>query len=324
MTTPEIILITLGGLLAAFAILELALFLKVFYAPKRRVLGEDEYEMIEGEEYVPYHAAMLAWEKENRARERRALTVTSYDGLTLRGFYYEYRAGAPIEIIFNGYRGTAERDLSAAVERCFSLGHSVLIANQRASGISDGHVITFGVRECRDTLPWVELVRETFGADIPIILGGVSMGAATVMMASGLELPDNVVCILADCGYSTAKEIIGKSIREMHLPPRAVYPLIKLSARIFGGFDLEESSPMDAMKRATLPVVFLHGDNDNFVPHTMSEELHSACTSKHKRLVLIKGAAHGLAYPADKEGYVNALREFEAEWSKDCPLMNRT
>ncbi len=323
MTTLEIVLLTLAGLLAAFGILELALFLKVFYAPRRRVLGEDEYETIEGEEYVPYRDAMLAWEKENRARERRAFTVTSYDGLKLHGFYYECRAGAPIEIIFNGYRGTAERDLSAAVERCFSLGHNVLIANQRSSGISDGHVITFGVRECRDTLPWVELVRETFGADTPVILGGVSMGAATVMMASALELPKNVVCILADCGYSTAKEIICKCISEMHLPPRMIYPLVKLSARLFGGFDLEESSPMDAMKKATLPVVFLHGDADNFVPHTMSERLYEACTSKHKKLVLIKGAAHGLAYPADKETYVSALREFEAEWSRDCALMGR-
>jgi dienelactone hydrolase len=153
---------------------------------------------------------------------------------------------------------------------------------------------------------------EKFGKNRPLIIGGVSMGAATVMMASGEELPENVVCVMADCGYSTAREIIKKVVREMKLPENLVYPFIKLGARIYGHFDLEETSPIEAVARSKTPIVFIHGDNDDFVPHSMSVACFEACNAP-KKLVTIEGAGHGLAFPVNGKKYVDSLREFETE-----------
>ena len=145
------------------------------------------------------------------------------------------------------------------------------------------------------------------------MITGISMGAATVMMALGEDLPKNVVCALADCGYTSPKEIIKKVLRDLHLPSAVFYPLIKLGARIFGRFNLEEYSSLEGVRASKIPVIFIHGDDDAFVPCEMSERLHGACASEHKRLVFISGAGHGLAFPKDKEGYCDALREFENE-----------
>ena len=141
------------------------------------------------------------------------------------------------------------------------------------------------------------------------------MGAATVMMAAAEPLPKNVVCALADCGYTSAKEIICKVMRDMKLPDKILYPFARLSAKLFAKFDLEETSPLQAVEKANIPIIFLHGTGDDYVPCAMSERLYERCTSK-KAFVPIKDAAHGLAFPTDKEGYVRAVKEFEKEWKK--------
>ena len=97
-----------------------------------------------------------------------------------------------------------------------------------------------------------------------------------------------------------------------HLPPAVFYPFVRLGAKLFGHFDIDELSPVEAMKKAKVPVFFIHGDADNFVPFSMSEENYEACTAR-KVLVTIKGAGHGLCYPVGIEEYENALREFFAD-----------
>lgn len=292
------------------ALIAFICFYRVFYSPRRKPLGEDQYEIPQGAIYEPHREEMVAWIKQTRSMPREDMEITSFDGLTLRGKYYEYRAGAPVEILFHGYQGNAERDLSGGVERCFSLGRNALVVNQRACGDSDGHVITFGIRERRDCLAWVDHVIARFGKDVKIILTGISMGAATVMMAAGETLPPNVVCILADCGYSSAREIIKKIIREMHLPADLLYPFVKLGAKLYGHFDLEETSPIEAVAKSKTPIIFIHGDTDDFVPCDMSRALYEACASP-KNLTPIQGAGHGLAYPVNKQAYLTALAEFE-------------
>ncbi|MBQ7948709.1 MAG: alpha/beta hydrolase [Clostridia bacterium] len=288
-------------------------FRRVFYSPARTPLKEDEYEIPPGEIYEPYREEMVAWMKETREMPHEKVSVSSFDGLTLRGRYYEYQKGAPVEMLFHGYQGNSERDLCGGVQRCFSLGRNALLIDQRGSGESDGHVISFGINERKDCLKWIEFAIEKFGKDVKIMLGGVSMGAATVLMTAGETLPENVVCALGDCGYSSAKEIIQKIVKEMHLPPKLVYPFIKLGARLFGHFDLDETSPVKAMETCKIPVLLLHGDEDAFVPFEMSQKIYDACTTP-KRLITIKGAGHGLAYPKDKAGYIAALKEFEKEY----------
>ena len=308
-----ILLISVLGVLLLCALTALICYFKVFYSGKRRVLSPDEYEIPEGEIYEVHREQIIEWVKLSRTYPHEDVEITSHDGLRLRGRYYECNKGGIVEILFHGYRGNSERDMSGGIARCFALGRNALIVDHRASGRSEGHTITFGILEKRDALRWVDFAIEHFGRDVRLILTGISMGAATVMMASGETLPENVICTLADCGYSSAKEIISKVIREMKLPEKVLYPFVRLGAWLFGGFRLEEDTPMEAMSRIKIPMIFIHGDNDVFIPCEMSEHLHEACSAPHKKFVKVHGAGHGLAFPTDKEGYVGALREFQEE-----------
>ena len=308
------ILLIVAAICGLILLVSFFCYRKCFYSAPRVPLEEGEYNLPSGPEYEKYHKEMIAWVDAKRSLPQEDLSVTSFDGLTLNAKYYEYAPGAPIEIIFHGYRGTAERDLSGAIERCFSIGRNAVLVEQRAAGTSAGSVITFGINECRDCIVWIDRIIERFGSDVKIILAGVSMGAATVTMASAEKLPTNVKYVIADCGYTCPEDIIKKSVRELGLPPRFLYPFIKLGARIFGHFDLSENSPLKAVKSSRVPIFFIHGDGDDFVPCEMSRILYEACVAP-KKFVTVPGAAHGLAFPADKELYIRSLREFEREIS---------
>lgn len=280
-----------------------------FYEPDRKAVKGDTIDIPEGAIYEPFREKMENWVREARAMPHEDVEIRSFDGLKLQGKFYEYAPGAPVEIMFHGYRGNAERDMSGGVQRCFKVRRSALVVEQRCSRGSGGNTITFGINERRDCLKWVDFAIAYLGADCRIILTGISMGAATVMMAAGEELPPNVVGILADCGYTSAKEIMFHVMRRMKLPPKPCYPFVKLGARLFGCFDLDETSPVEAMRRCTLPVIFFHGEADDFVPCDMSRENYEACTSR-KKLVTIPGAGHGLSYAVEPERYLTELHDF--------------
>ena len=296
-------------ILAAVLIICLYCYKVAFYVPPRKPLPEGFIDFPPGKVYEPFHPQMKAWALENRSRKQEHFCITSFDGLKLWGTYYEYTPGAPMELMFHGYRGNAQRDLPGGVQRCFECGRSAFIVDQRCSGRSQGRTITFGVKERKDCLAWIDFLISHFGPDVKIILTGISMGAATVVMAGGEELPPNVIGILADCGYSSQKEIMLKIAGEMGLPSRLCYPFIRLSARLFGGFDLEETSPLEALKRVKVPVIFFHGEDDGFVPCYMSRAMYDACPGK-KDIYTVPGADHGLAYPVDMDGYVARANAF--------------
>ena len=304
-----IILWILLSLAALCLIISYICFRMAFFVPEKIIIGPDDYPIPDGEIYEPYREQMVAWMKEIRALPYRELTTVSHDGLTLYGKYYEFSPDAPLEIMFHGYRGSAERDLCGGVQRAFSLGHSALIVDQRAAGHSGGNVISFGANESKDCLRWVTKVNEVFGTDTKIILTGISMGASTVLMAAGNELPENVVAVLADCGYTSAEEIIKVVIRQMHLPPNLAYPFVMLGARLFGRFDLRQANATAALANCKVPVIFAHGDADDFVPCHMSKANYDSFAGT-KALVIIPGAGHGLCYLADPEGYLAQLKAF--------------
>ena len=286
-----------------------------FYMPPSK---HTNLEMPDAEIYGAYQKAIEKWVAELRAMPHKEFTVTSFDGLQLYGKFYEYKPGAPIELMLHGYRGSAERDLSGGVQRAFSVGRSVLLVDQRCCGKSEGRTITFGIKEHKDCLTWVDFLCKEFGEDVKIILTGISMGAATVVMAGGNPLPKNVIGILADCGYSSPKAIICKVIRQIGLPIWLCYPFVRLGAWLFGHFDLEADSPANLIRQCKIPIIFYHGEKDNFVPCQMSRELYDACPSK-KKLVTIPDAGHGLSYPVAPERYLETLREFfgeEASWQE--------
>ena len=287
-------------------------FRMAFYAKPRKPLPEDVIEIPDGEIYEGYRESMEKWAREVRAMPRQTFKIKSFDGLTLVGNFYEFAPGAPIELMFHGYRGSGERDLNGGVQRCFKLGRSALIVEQRCSAPSEGKVITFGIREHKDCLSWVDFAVQHFGKDVKLILTGISMGASTVLMAGGCDLPKNVIGILADCGYSSAKEIIQVVIRKMGLPVKLSYPFVRLGARLYGGFDLEQTSPVEMIQKCKVPVIFFHGESDDFVPCDMSRKTFEACPTR-KMLVTIPDAGHGLSYLVGHETYMKAVREFFGE-----------
>ncbi len=299
-----------GGLILFTFAFSFFCFLVTFYQKKRKApCPNAPIEIPPGKIYEPFRPQLEEWGRTVRAMPYESVQVRSYDGLTLCGRYYECKAGAPIELMFHGYRGDALRDLSGGVMRCFALEHNVLIVDQRAAGESEGRVITFGIKEHLDCITWAEFAVQKFGAHTKIILCGVSMGASTVLCAASHPLPPQVVGVLADCGYSDAKSIICHVVKKLHLPPKLVYPFIRLGARLYGGFDTEQTSAVQSMQQCLLPVLFIHGDTDAFVPYEMSEQNYQACVAK-KKLVCITGAGHGLAYMQDPPAYLEALHTF--------------
>ena len=303
-----IALIVLGILALGTAIIAYICYRIAYYNPKKKNRDPSWIDIPFGEIYEPDRDTMTAWVRWTRKLPHEKVEITSRDGLKLRGKYYEYAPGAPIELMFHGYRGNAERDLSGGVARSFALKRSVLMVDQRSCGDSQGNTITFGIREHEDCLAWVDFAVHRF-PDCKLILTGISMGASTVLMAAGKGLPENVLGVLADCGFSSAREIMLSVIRQMKLPPKLSYPFVKLGAILYGGFNPDSYSAMEAMKTVKVPVLFIHGESDDFVPCDMSRKLYEACVSK-KRLVTVPGAGHGLAFPVDENGYLLALEEF--------------
>ena len=303
-TLAVILLIAVLLIVAAYGCFRL-----VFHVKERNGIENSSIDLPKGRIYEPFHADMTRWILEARRLPHEDVYIISRDGLKLTGKFYEFSPGAPIELMIHGYRGSAERDMSGGVQRCFRLGRSALVVEQRGSNTSQGNVITFGIREHQDCLDWIDFLIDHYGTDIKIILTGISMGASTVLMAAGKELPENVIGVLVDCGFNTAKDVMYHVMGQLKLPAKLCYPIVKLGARLFGRFDLEAYSAQEAMKNCKVPVIFFHGEADDFVPCWMSRINYEACTSR-KQLVTIPGAGHGLSYPTAPELYLSALRDF--------------
>lgn len=236
--------------------------------------------------------------------------IKSFDGLDLAGRLYLADKDAPVGICFHGWRGLSIRDFCYGARILFDLGHNVLIIEERAQGMSSGHTMTFGVNEKQDALSWISYISGRFGPEKAINLFGVSMGAATVLMAAGLNLPENVKHIIADCPYSSPMKIISKVSRDMHLPALLCKPFIVGAARIFGHFSIldKASDATAAVKGCTIPTLIIHGEADSFVPCAMSEDIARANPLIQRET--FPNADHGLSLVEDPERYIALVSSF--------------
>lgn len=279
-----------------------------FSVPKQS--REALFEMPDTEQYAPYSAEARQMISDALEIPYKEAVVTSYDGLRLFGKCYIASADAPWLIMLHGYRSGAERDFCGGLKFGIDSGFNVLLVDQRAHGKSEGKCLTFGIKERYDCLTWINYVISQAGGSCKIALYGMSMGAATVLMAAGSGLPKNVVCIVADCGYTSPKAIIKKVIREMHYPIFPTYALVRLGGMLFGGFDIEEYSAVQAMEKCDIPVLFIHGDDDRLVPCDMGRENHRHCRAEGKKLLIVPNAGHGMSYMSDKRAYLGTVSEF--------------
>lgn len=298
------------GLVLLTLLISLGAFIIAFYcSDKQKAYLNNPKLPLEGAEYAEFNEVILNNVNIIEACKCEEVRIKAKDGKMLFGRYYHRNDGLPVEIFFHGYRANGVRDGSGAFEVSGEAGFNLLIVDQRSSGNSEGNVITFGVKEKLDVLSWIDYVINRFGKGVKIILAGISMGASTVLMASELDLPENVKCITADCGYSSQTEIIKKVGKEMKMPIKLLFPFLKLGAFIYGGFNIDSRTPLDAVKNAKVPIFFIHGDCDTFVPCHMCDELYDACTSP-KRKLIVKNAAHGVSFFVDNNSYKDYLHEF--------------
>ena len=273
--------------------------------PKRT---DDIMAMLGSELYAPYRETTAQNINRLLAEPFERVSICSHDGLRLRGRYYEGEAGQPLFIFFHGYRSTAERDGSGGFQLCKKHGWNVLQVDQRGHGESEGKTVTFGIRERYDCLDWVRWAVRRFGEDTSIFLVGVSMGASTVLMASGMDLPQQVKGIWADCGFSSAEEILRHTIRRRRMPEGPAFLAARLGGKIFGGLDIHEYSALEAVKQAKVPILLIHGEADTMVPCEMAHALKEACAAP-VTLLTVPGAPHGICYYVDNDAYCAAVEK---------------
>lgn len=278
-----------------------------FHSPKNKRNTPDD--PLEGEQFEAVSEHIFRMSQIMNRIPCETVSITSFDGLQLCGRYYHIRDGAPVEILFHGYRSCAFRDCSGGHALSRKMGFNALVIDQRAHGNSGGTTICFGIKEHKDCLSWIEYVNDRFSAQTPIILSGLSMGAATVLMASALDLPNNVACILADSPYSAPSAIIEKVCADLRYPVILCRPFLHLSAWLFGRFRLNGCTAKEAVKNAKVPILIIHGEDDRLVPCSMSFEIANCC----KSAVMVEtfpGAGHGLSYLIDPVRYEKVVYDF--------------
>jgi len=246
------------------------------------------------------------------SQQPESVDILSFDDLQLYGRWLPAEGTSRGRILlFHGYRSGAMEDLAGAIPFYHSLGYDLLIPDQRSHGKSEGKFIGFGVLERKDCLTWLKYLDQRFGS-APTFLAGVSMGASTVLMAAGSPLPDDVKGVIADCGFTSPYEIICHQARTLfHLPVWPLVPLASLLSQLLAGYGFKDYSTLDAMETIQVPVLFIHGGIDNFVPTEMTRRNYAACRSE-KQLIIVPDADHGASFLLDEELYRREVTAFIA------------
>ncbi len=262
------------------------------------------------------------WRRTEREAREWAVTVpsedvqiTSGDGLRLRATWLPAENARRTVVCVHGYLSNGYNDFGALMKFYHDAGFNILLVDQRSHGRSEGKYIGFGALERYDCRRWIEFLNGRGICDI--YLHGVSMGASTVLMAAGLELPQNVRGIIADCGFTSAWDEFSDVFNKIyHLPDFPVLYTASLICKIFAGYGFRDVSTLDAMRTQKRPVLLIHGDSDNFVPTRMSRENYDACVAP-KRLLITKGAAHGESCFAEPERLKAAIAELTGTTKED-------
>lgn len=241
---------------------------------------------------------------------RKDVYINARDGLKLHGTYFPTGDEKKVVICFHGYTSEGMKGYIALSEYYSKKGFSLLLPDSRAHGKSDGKYIGFGCLDRFDAFEWIKYIIATLGEDVQILLHGTSMGGATVLMTSGLELPKQVKGIVSDCAFTSPKYVFTHVLHSMyHLP---AFPLIQITSAVNkrkAGFSMDECNAAREVTKAKVPILFIHGDADTFVPYSMCEEIYENCKSPKKKLI-IKGAAHAESYYKDTKAYEDALNDF--------------
>ncbi len=321
-------IVAAAGILATAGIGETVYFYN--RTMKRGNAKTDRTIKMSGTDWSKYYPLMEERKGFVLAQTHRDVSITSFDGLKLHGTYFpalshaestgrtedgeENTSGAKKAVIcFHGYTGEGLSNHVAIADYFLKRGYAMLMPDARAHGESEGDYIGFGCLDRQDALGWINWLIQEMGQDVEIMLHGTSMGGATVLMTSGLELPANVKGIVSDCGFTSPKEVFTYVLNHMyHLPAFPAIQGADLLNRKLAGYGMAECNAKYEVQKAKVPILFIHGSADTFVPCSMCHEIYDNCRSP-KRKLIIEGAAHAESYYKDMETYEKALTEFAEE-----------
>lgn len=268
------------------------------------------------EQTVPLIRESQKWLQE---QETEQVSIHSFDGLTLQGTFLPAQGEADrVVLAVHGYMGTGENNYCVMARFLHEKGYHVLIVDDRAHGRSEGAYNGFGCLDKEDCYRWVHYLNRRFEGKCSIFLHGISMGAAAVLMAAGLNLPPTVRGIVGDCGFTSPREEFLHMIHSRKiLGGRLVLKLAEPLCRRRAGYGFSDYSASEAVTRTKIPVFIIHGAKDRYVPTRMGREIYQACASK-KRLWIVPGAAHAESYYVAKQEYEMKMLQFYEDCIKDC------
>lgn len=269
-------------------------------------LVEQEIKKTSYGKYYDYIVRSDQWLKDHNAQD---VYIRSRDGLKLHGLWIPATNPRGTVLFAHGYRSTMLVDFGLAFDFYHKHGMNLLVPEQRCHGKSEGRYITFGVKESRDMQDWLDYHNRQLST-VPVILSGLSMGASTMLYLADKDLPENVKGIIADCGFTSPKDILSSVFtRVIHLPAVLTLWVTDILARLFAGFHLNEQDTRHSLARSRLPIFMVHGTNDDFVPCEMTKAGYAACTGQ-KQLLLVEGAGHGLSFLVAREKYTAMIIDF--------------
>ncbi len=238
------------------------------------------------------------------------VTITSYDGLKLYGSLVRKEGSTKAVILAHGYTGCGF-DMSEIARVYYEeYGYSVLMCDARAHGRSEGEYIGFGWLDRLDYLRWIDLLICTLGTDTGIVLHGISMGGATVLMTAGEKLPSNVKAVISDCAYTSLYDEVSFVMKKWYrIYDDNLLKKVSLESKEKASYSFEEASALDQVKKITIPVLFIHGEDDNFIPLWMVYALYDACTAE-KELFTVPQAKHATSSRVDPENYRRTVESF--------------
>ncbi|WP_342756661.1 alpha/beta hydrolase [Kineothrix sedimenti] len=250
------------------------------------------------------------------SQNKERITVTSYDGLKLAAYYLPAEGDSDrVMILMHGYRNDGFGDFSGLAEFYHSMGYHLLVPHQRSHGKSEGTYICYGVKERYDLKQWAEYAVSRFEGKCSVFLSGISMGGATVLMAADLELPTQVKGIIADCAFTSPWDTFSHVMKmDYHLPRFPFLYAADYVCRNRAGFRFKECSTISCMKRNKIPVLFIHGGSDTFVPTEMTYKNYEACAAP-KEILIVDQAAHGTSNLVEPEVYRSTVINFMEKWT---------
>src|SRR5690625_5177357 len=237
--------------------------------------------------------------------------LKSFDDLTLQGYFLPAKQPTTKTVVFaHGYLGRG-RDMALFGEYYYEeLGYNMFTADARGHGASEGDYIGFGWHDRLDYVDWINLLIDKLGSDTEIVLHGLSMGAATVLMTSGEDLPDNVKVVVADSPYTNVYDLFSYQMKRMFkLPSFPILDSTSAVTKVKAGYSLREASALEQVKKTDIPVLYFHGDTDTFVPTELTQELYEN-TPGETELITFDEAGHGEGFVVAREKYIQNLNAF--------------